>query len=249
MTKADNGADGLDPAEGLALAQLLVDRLDLALPPVAMAFVESEPDGVAPLGKDPPSFCTLWRWAEERPMYVTAAQHTGCEIGGMVAGFVSEEGREEHLAALLEEMCEAGQGELDEIARTPRFSGGYAGAVYGPIWDMPVAPQLALMWATLPQMGVLQEALGTILWRNNSQGAAFTRPACGVLAIANERGMPAMSLGCLGMRVYTRIPPSHFLIAIPAALLPRLRDGLAGREDAGERMEHYAERMRRGRAG
>ena len=68
---------GLDPAEGLALAQLLVDRLDLALPPVAMAFVESEPDGVAPLGKDPPSFCTLWRWAEERPMYVTAGAAHG----------------------------------------------------------------------------------------------------------------------------------------------------------------------------
>ena len=243
----ESAHEGFTSSDGLALAQLLADKLDLALTPVALAFVEREPAGVASLGKQPPSFCTLWRWAEERPIYVSAEQHTGCEIGGMVAGFVSEEGREERLAAKLEEMCEAGQGELEEIARTPRFPGGNAGVVYGPIWDMPVPPQLALMWATLPQMGVLQEVMGTILWRNNSRGAAFTRPACGVLAIAGERGMPAMSLGCLGMRVYTGIPPGHFLMAVPAGRLPQLASGLAARDDASERIEHYAERMRQGR--
>ena len=42
------------------------------------------------------------------------------------------------------------------------------------------------MWATLPQMGVVQEILGKVMWKNNPQGAAFTRPACGVLPIAHQ---------------------------------------------------------------
>jgi hypothetical protein len=49
------------------------------------------------------------------------------------------------------------------------------------------------------------------------------------------------------MRVYTGVPSGHFLMAVPAGRLPQLASGLAARDDASERMEHYAERMRQGR--
>ena len=233
--------------DALRLSEMLAEKLEIELPPVGLRFVAREPDDVPRLVKDPPSFCTLWRWAEERVFYASAEQHLGCAIGGMVAGFLSPDGRMEELTSLLEDMCEAGQGEADEISRTPRFGGDSVGVVYGPIWNMPMQPDLVLLWATLPQMGVLQEITGTVLWRNNSQGAAFTRPACGVLAIADERAMPAMSLGCLGMRLYTRILPNLFLVALPSGKLAGLREGLESKEDVPQRLDFYREKLSAGR--
>ena len=227
----------------LNLTQLLANRLGIEIPPVAMAFVKDRPADVPPLYRDPPSFCSLWRMAELRVLYASAEQHEGCGIGGVVSGFMSDEGQEDELAALLTEMCDAEVGTTEEIAETARFVDPGAGVVYGPLWRMPLEPDLVLMWATLPQMGVVQEIVGRIMWRNNPQGAVFTRPACGVLPIAHQHGRTAMSLGCVGMRLYTGIPPSLFLIAMPTAQIELLGSGLESRGDLGERLEHYTGRL------
>ena len=230
----------------LNLTQLLADRLGIEIPPVVMAFVNEPPADVPPLYRDPPSFCSLWRMAELRVLYASAEQHEGCGIGGVVSGFMSDEGQEDELAALLTEMCDAEVGTTEEIAETARFVDPGVGVVYGPLWRMPLEPDLVLMWATLPQMGVVQEIVGRIMWRNNPQGAVFTRPACGVLPIAHQHGRTAMSLGCVGMRLYTGIPPSLFLIALPPSQIELLGSGLESRNDLGERLEHYAGRLNAG---
>ena len=230
----------------LKLTELLADRLGIEIPPVGLAFVQERPADVPPLYRDPPSFCSLWRMAELRVLYASAEQHNGCGIGGVVSGFMSDEGQEEELAAFLTEMCDAEVGTTEEIAQTARFVDPGVGAVYGPLWRMPLQPDLVLMWATLPQMGVVQEIVGRIMWRNNPQGAVFTRPACGVLPIAHQQGRAAMSLGCVGMRLYTGIPPHLFLIAMPPSQLELLASGLESRDDLQDRLEHYAGRLTAG---
>ena len=231
----------------LNLAQLLSDRLGIEIPPVGIAFVDSEPLDMPRLYRESPSFCSLWRMAELKVFYAPAEQHAGCGIGGMVSGFLSAEGRESELAELLEEMCEADVGSTDEIAETPRFHNPGAGAIYGPLWNMPVELDLALMWATLPQMGVVQEIVGKVMWKNNPQGASFTRPACAVLPIAYQHEKPALSLGCVGMRLYTGLPSYLFLVAIPPEYLPKLEEGLESMTDAPVRIQRYAAKMAAGR--
>ena len=105
----------------LKLTELLADRLGIEIPPVGLAFVQERPADVPPLYRDPPSFCSLWRMAELRVLYASAEQHNGCGIGGVVSGFMSDEGQEEELAALLTEMCDAEVGTTEEIAQTARF--------------------------------------------------------------------------------------------------------------------------------
>jgi uncharacterized protein (DUF169 family) len=227
----------------LNLVQLLADRLRIEIPPVGMAFVQEKPEDIAPLYRDPPSFCSLWRLAELRVFYASAEQHDGCGIGGVVSGFSSSDGREDELALLLTELCEVEVGTTEEIAQTARFEPSGGGVIYGPLWKMPVEPDLALMWATLPQMGVVQEIVGKIMWRNNPQGAVFTRPACGVLPIAHESQKTALSLGCIGMRLYTEIPAHLFLVAMHPSQLPKLERGLESRDDIAGRLEHYGARL------
>lgn len=230
----------------LKLTELLAEKLDIQLPPIGLAFVDEPPPDVPTLVKESQSFCTLWRWAEQSVFYATGDQHLGCAIGGMVAGFLEPENRLDELAAALDEMCEARQGTEDEIAQTPRFDHDRAGIVYGPLWKMPIAPDIALLWATLPQMGVLQEITGAVIWRDNPHGAVFTRPACGVLAIADTHSKPAMSLGCTGMRLYTNIPPQLFLVAIPQNRLGDVEVGLRDKKDAAERLQFYQQKLARG---
>lgn len=232
--------------DGFRLTELLGEKLHLEFPPVGLAFADGCPTGAFSLvKKEPPSFCTLWRWGEEHVFYASATQHLGCPIGAMVAGFVSPEERLSELATALQEMCEHGQGDpTEEIATTARFTHQSVGIVYGPLWKFSLEPQIVLMWTTLPQIGVLQEMVGRIMWRDNPQGALFTRPACSVLAIAAAHGKVAMSLGCIGMRLNTGMAPQYVLAALPRPKLDELEEGLCTKTDVDERLQFYQERLR-----
>ncbi|MBI2910676.1 MAG: DUF169 domain-containing protein [Chloroflexi bacterium] len=231
------------------LTELLMERIEIAWPPVALAFVLEPPLGVPPMGKESPSFCTFWRWGERSLFYASARQHLGCPIGALVAGFPLPEEALRELPGLMNEMCEGEQTAIDdEIARTPRVAKPATAIVYGPLWRFPLEPDLVLIWANMVQMAVLQEISGAILWRGRPEGAVFTRPACSALAIALERQRPVLSLGCAGMRSYTAVPSDLFPLAFPGAGLPRLEEALGGREDAPQRLQFYLEKLRAGLA-
>lgn len=231
------------------LTELLMERLQIVWPPVALAWVPEPPDSVPPMGKESPSFCTFWRWGERSVFYASAQQHLGCSIGGMVAGFPLPEEALQELPALMSEMCEDEEAASDdEIARTPRVTKRASGIVYGPLWQFPLEPDLVLIWANMVQMAVLQEIGGTILWRGRPEGAVFTRPACSVLAIALGEQKPALSLGCAGMRAYTAVPADLFPLALPGSGLQRLEHALASSGDAPQRLQFYLEKLRAGLA-
>ena len=232
------------------LTGLLAEKLHLDLPPVVLGFADECPDGAYTLAKPPPSFCVLWRWGEDRVFWAPASEHVGCAIGGMVAGFVSADDNPSELAAALAEMCEEGEYDPgEEIAATARFSHQSAGIVYGPLWEFTLDPLVMVMWATLPQIGVLQEIVGNIMWRENPRGAVFTRPACSVLAIADAHEAVAMSTGCAGMRAYTGIPAKYMLTAIHGSKLAEIEEGLGAKTDIEERLKFYEEQLTAGMSG
>jgi hypothetical protein len=97
----------------------------------------------------------------------------------MVSGFASPDDNPAEMTQALLEMCEVGDYDPEEeIANTARFKHDNRGIVYGPLWQYTLEPLVVVMWMTLPQMGVLQEIVGKIMWRENPQGATFARPAC-----------------------------------------------------------------------
>ncbi len=236
----------------MEITQLLQEKLFLELPPVGMAFVDQPPDGVLVMGKEPPSFCSLWRWGERAVFYSPAEQHLGCLVGGMVAGVPLFEAQMEEVRQLMEEMCQAqdpstGSGQAlppDDPAQVPRVRRAWNGVVYGPLWRFPLEPDLALMWVTIVQAGVLQDVAGKVLWRGNAEGATFARPACSVLPIALDRDKPALSLGCVGMWTYTQLPRELCLLAVPGGMLGRLEEALRTIEDAEDRMQAYVEKLK-----
>lgn len=228
----------------MEVTQLLQEKLNLQLPPVGMAFVDEPPEGVLVNGKEVPSFCTLWRWGERAVLYVPAEQHLGCLVGGMVAGVPLSEGQVDEVKQLMEEMCHAEDLPPDDPAQVPLVRRSWNGVVYGPLWRLPVEPDLALMWVTIVQAGVLQDVAGRVLWRGNSEGANFARPACSILPIAMEREKAALSLGCVGMWTYTQLPRELCLLAVPGSDLGRVEEALSAIDDPEARFAAYAEKLR-----
>lgn len=237
------------------LTNVLLERLHVELPPVAIAWVTERPAQVPQTGKESPSFCTFWRWAEQQVFYAAADQGAGCPLGALVAGFPLPPDRLAEAHELMAEFCEAegehprDEAELrQEVEQTAKVTKPASGIVAGPLWQFPLSPDVVLVWATIIQAAVLQEAVGPLMWKNNPQGAIFTRPSCSVLPIAMLHSKPAMSLGCAGMRAYTQVPDNLFLLALPADRLDDIAQGLRTIEDPAARMRFYEERLRVGMA-
>lgn len=238
-----------------SLTALLLEKLQIEVPPVALAWVMERPASVPQTGKEAPSFCSFWRWGEQEVFYASAEQSLGCPLGGMVAGFPLGAEREREARELMADFCEAeGEAPLDdvglrrEIEQTARVDRKAAGLVAGPLWEMPIPPDVVLVWGTIIQAAVLQEVSGPLMWKNNPQGAVFTRPSCSVLPIAMLHGKTAMSLGCIGMRTYTKMPAHLYLLAVPAAHLEQLELDLQKIEDPAGRMAFYQEKLSAGTA-
>ncbi|MGE3992800.1 DUF169 domain-containing protein [Pseudorhodoplanes sp.] len=71
-----------------AIAGMLTNSLDLASPPIALAFVESTPGNGASVDAMPaPSACSFWRRAETGIFFASAKAHFNCPVGAMVMGF------------------------------------------------------------------------------------------------------------------------------------------------------------------
>ena len=131
---------------------------------------------------------------------------------------IAEQGFERVIA-----VCLAPQNSRTSVGRAP---GSFQQAVYGPLTNLPIAPELVLVRGTAAQLMLLAEA---------AQMAGLTaalptmgRPTCAALPLASQSGKLAMSLGCVGNRVYTGLPDDEAYVAIPGASLAPLLQWLSG---------------------
>src|SRR4051812_41730203 len=118
-------------------AQQLTDLLGLATPPVALAFVESQPASVDRTSRHVPSACTFWRQAEQGVFYAEAPEHAECPVGVLTMGFELTKEQEPGAMQLIQTMCDLSYLSMDEVAALPKVSKPHTGIVYGPLADMP----------------------------------------------------------------------------------------------------------------
>tara|TARA_B100000809_G_C14989388_1_gene477438 strand:+ start:265 stop:975 length:711 start_codon:yes stop_codon:yes gene_type:complete len=194
--------------------QEITSAFGLDIPPIAMALVNDQPQGVEVFEGDVPSFCTFWRMAEKKAFYAPAQKHFNCPIGAMVLGFDMPEEVQEQLGGMVKKMCECSYLSEDEPANIPTIKEKHTGAVYGPLNDFPVDPQLILMWLKPSQAMIFNEALGCCKWSDNMGSMALGRPACAVIPTALNDSPFGMSLGCTGMRTFTEISDEHILATL-----------------------------------
>ena len=161
-------------------ASALSSRLSLDSAPVALAFLETPPEGVATADAPEPSSCSFWRRAEAGPLYATADAHMHCAVGAMVMGFELSENVKQDLMAAAEMMIGCGYLNADEVPNIPTITtptisaASNAGILYGPLADFPASPDLVLVWLSPREAMRFAEAAGTCTW---GSGPNARRPA------------------------------------------------------------------------
>jgi len=191
--------------------QEITSAFGLDTPPIAMAFVDDQPQGVESIEGEVPSFCAFWRIAEEKSFYAPANKHFNCPIGSMVLGFEMPKEVQEQLGDMVKKMCECSYLSEDEPAHIPTLKEKKSGVVYGPLKDFPVEPQLVMMWLKPSQAMIFNEVIGCCKWSDSMQSMALGRPACAVVPTTLNDSPFGMSLGCAGMRTFTEISDEHIL--------------------------------------
>jgi uncharacterized protein (DUF169 family) len=220
----------------------LQDLLGLAVPPVAMAFLDHVPAGIGRIKRTMPpatadgrtgavaASCVFWIEATRGVFATEAADHGNCSVGSLTHGFrtMDEISQNADVAAL----CETGWVTPQAVAKVAVVRDKPTSIIYGPLRDMPVEPSVILL-----RLGGKQQMLLHDAW----PGLRFEgKPQCHIIAIAKERGEIAMSVGCMLSRVRTGMSNNEVTCAIPAVRVSALIEMLRAARAADNAVAAYA---------
>ena len=224
-------------------AERLTAALELSLPPIAVAFPETLPDGVPEFDGSAPAGCVFWQEAAKRTFATSAGHHALCSIGIHTMNLVqAPTSQPEELRATLEAMMGLDYVREEEVAAIPVVRREVKHALYGPLGDFPVQPDVVLLFANARQGLVLSEALGRV---DGGTPAAMGRPACAALPQAFNHGLATMSLGCCGARAYLDAMSDDVVLwALPGSRLERYCEQIATFANANRTLAMFHERRR-----
>ena len=189
-----------------AVEEQLTTALGLTRRPVAIAFRETPPAGVAPLIGTQPSGCSFWRLAASGQVFYTVpSDHYNCPVGSYTHNIPLPKDREPELMNTLTLMVNVGYLKMDEVPGIPRLPKTPAVTIYAPLGMTPVDPDAVLVSGTPGHLMMLLEAATRALAdRVTHASPLLGRPTCMAIPAAMLSGLTS-SLGCVGNRIYTGI--------------------------------------------
>lgn len=199
------------------LAEVLNNSLGLSLPPIAVAFCDEIPPGVAPFDGVAPAGCAFWEKAAARAFATSAQDHALCAIGMHTHNLPHTAASESELQDGLKAMTGLDYVRPEEVAAIPVAPRRAQHVVYGPLAEFTAKPDAVLLFADARQGLVITEAAARV---DRGAPPAMGRPACAVIPQVLTQGVAAQSLGCCGARAYIdSLSDGVALWALPAAKL------------------------------
>jgi uncharacterized protein (DUF169 family) len=215
---------------------------------IAIAFVDTPPEGVRRHQGTPPSGCTFWKLAaSSEPFYAEASAHLGCALGAYTHGAELSAENMQELSSLIGTMVGVSYLKQEEVPHVPKRTAPLRYVVYGPLGKIPVAPDVVLVRGNARQLMVLTEA-GRAAGHLNAT-PTMGRPACAMIPQCIASNEMLVSLGCTGNRVYTEIADDEGYVSIAGPVLATTMERLATIVTANEAIEAFhRERMTRASA-
>jgi len=193
--------------------------LGLSLPPVAIGFLATPPEGLARVTKAEPASCSYWRRAAEgEAFYTEAADHLGCAVGAHTHGVPTTTAQKAELMQLIHTMVQLEYLSMDEVPQIPhRDSAEFGVIAYAPLGMASYPADIVLVRGNVRQLMLLAEAAQSAGIGSGIQ--TMGRPTCAVLPQAEQTARGSASFGCAGNRVYTGASETEGYYAIPGAAL------------------------------
>jgi uncharacterized protein (DUF169 family) len=218
------------------LEDSLTTALALTRRPIAIAFRDEPPAGVAKFIGSQPSGCSFWRLAAAgATFYTVPSDHYNCPVGSYTHNIPLPAERQQELTGVLTLMTEIGYLKMEEVPGIPRLAKTPAVAIYAPLAQTPVDPDVVMVSGSPGRLMLLHEAATRA---SASALPLLGRPTCMAIP-ASMSGQVASSLGCVGNRVYTGIADEEFYTAIASAQLPAVMEQMATIASANATLAEY----------
>ncbi|MDX6498518.1 MAG: hypothetical protein QOG23_1778 [Blastocatellia bacterium] len=191
----------------------LQDLLGLKWPPISITFRKEVPVGIPRISESAPSGCTYWKLAAEGQVFYTeASDHFGCPIGAYTHGVSLPPAQSKELEGMIETMVGLSYLKMEEVPSIPHREDPFGVAVYAPLADTPFQPDVVVVRGNAKQMMLLAEAVNAA--GVGSAGGIMGRPTCTMIPAVIKTQQTAISLGCIGNRVYNELSDEEFYTAM-----------------------------------
>jgi uncharacterized protein (DUF169 family) len=219
------------------LAQTLTDALQLEMAPVAIAFADALPPGVAPYLDAVPAGCRFWQEGTQRVFATVPRDHELCAIGVYTHHLDNTGNAQQDLQDALKVFGDLGYVRSEDMPFIPVVERESKVVVYGPLARIPLPPDVVLLFVQADQTLILSEASQQL---ENGLPPAMGRPACAIVPQAMNTGRTAVSLGCCGARAYLDVmAPDIAVYAIPGSALEAFTERVAALAKANQVLTRF----------
>jgi len=216
----------------------LQEILELKWPPISIAFTDERPIDIPRIDERAPSGCTYWKLAAEGKIFYTeASDHYGCAVGAYTHSVELPNAQSKELEVMIETMVGLSYLKMEEVPAIPRRSEPFRFAIYAPLADTPVAPDVVIVRGNAKQMMLLAEAANAA--GVSSSGGIMGRPTCAMIPAVMQTGQMAMSLGCIGNRVYNGLADGDIYLAADPRKIPVIIEKLLVVVQANKKLEEF----------
>jgi len=221
----------------------MTELLGLRVAPVAVTFASAAPAGVPRVAKAGPAGCAYWKQAAEgAAFYTEASDHFNCPVGSYTHGVGLPPERAKELEGVVGTMVGLQYIRMEEVGALPRRTEPFKVAVYAPLAEAPVPPDVVLVRGRARQIMLVAEAARAAGLAGDA--AAMGRPACAMIPAVLDRTGAVISLGCIGNRVYTGLGDDELYFTIPGARIGDLVERLETVLHANRELEQYHQARR-----
>jgi len=216
----------------------MTELLGLRAAPVAVTFASAAPAGVVRVAKPGPAGCAYWKQAAEGAVFYTeAADHFNCPLGSYTHGVGLPPERAKELEGVVGTMVGLQYIRMEEIGALPRRTELFKVAVYAPLAEAPVPPDVVLVRGRARQIMLVAEAARAAGLAGDA--AAMGRPACAMIPAVLDGPGAVTSLGCIGNRVYTDLGDDELYFTIPGGRIGDVVERLETVLHANRELEQY----------
>jgi uncharacterized protein (DUF169 family) len=224
-----------------SLEQLLTASLELTRRPVAIAFRDEAPAGIAKFTGTQPSGCSFWKLAADGgAFYTVPGDHYNCPVGSYTHNIPLPAERAQELPQVLGLMTEIGYLKMEEVPGIPRLSKTPGVIIYAPLADTPVEPDAVILAGRPGGLMLLHEAATR---SSIDMQPLFGRPTCMAIPAAMSQSV-ANSFGCVGNRIYTDLSGNELYSVVSGKQLATLTEQLVTIVSANAALTEYHEGRR-----
>jgi uncharacterized protein (DUF169 family) len=207
------------------IAKSLTESLKLTQPPVAVCMTDTVPAGVEAWSGKIPAGCRFWEEAASRVFATSAVDHELCSVGTHTHNLPMTPAVAADLGDALKVFAQLSYVRDEDVAAIPVLRSKPNYIVYGPLAEIPVNPDVVLLFVRADQTLILSEASQQM---EGGSPPAMGRPACAIIPQASNTGRTALSLGCCGARAYLDVLTDDVaLYAVPGESLAAFAERVA----------------------